>query len=109
MSEQAKPSISIKLIVAGAALAALSFGTSASAQSDITAPGDLIELVNGYNDGDDAAGPPPAGEVVSHAIDNVGQKYLNFLDAASGFAVTPASGLTIITGARFYAANDAVE
>lgn len=83
--------------------------TSALAQSDVTQPGDLIELVNGVNDGDGNSGPPPAGEIVDHAIDNVTQKYLNFLDLGSGFKVTPGVGPTILTGLRFYTANDAVE
>lgn len=87
--------------------------TSATQASiiDITRPGDPIQIVNGTNQGDADAGPPPAGEVESHAIDDVGQKYLNFLDLLSGFAVTPSanpSGLPV-TGLRFYTANDAVE
>lgn len=87
--------------------------TSATQASiiDITRPGDPIQIVNGTNQGDADAGPPPAGEVESHAIDDVGQKYLNFLDLLSGFAVTPsanAGGLPV-TGLRFYTANDVVE
>jgi hypothetical protein len=82
----------------------------ASAQvGDVTAPGDPIILVNGLNDGDTSSGPPPAGEIVDHAIDNVRQKYLNFLDLGSGFIVTPSRGSTILTGLRLYTANDAVE
>jgi len=83
--------------------------TSALAQSDVTAPGDAIELVNGENDGDGNAGPPPGAEGVEHAIDNVTQKYLNFLDLGSGFKVTPGIGPTVLTGLRFYTANDAIE
>jgi hypothetical protein len=82
---------------------------SASAQSDITSPGDAITLVNGANDGDGNSGPPPANEGVERAIDNVTQKYLNFLDLGSGFVVTPSVGSTVVTGARFYSANDAIE
>ena len=84
----------------------LAFTAVAVAQSDITAPGDAIVLVNGVNDGDGDAGPPPAGEVVSHAIDNVTQKYLNFLDLGSGFSVTPGVGSTFVTGLRLFTAND---
>ena len=74
---------------------------------DVTAPGDPIWLVNGVNDGDGNSGPPPAAEGVEHAIDNVTQKYLNFLDLGSGFIVTPSSGTSWVTGLRFYTANDA--
>ena len=97
------------LVLAGVAVAALAFAPQASAQSDVTAPGDLISLVNGFNDGDGNAGAPPANEGVEHAIDNVGQKYLNFLDVASGFTVTPSAGPSIITGIRLWTANDATE
>lgn len=95
--------------ILGAALAAFSFTSSASAQSSVVLPSDPIQIVNGTNDGDGDAGAPPSGEVVSHAIDGVGQKYLNFLDLNSGFAVSPSAGPTVITGLKFYAANDAVE
>lgn len=78
---------------------------------DVTQPGDPILLVNGLNDGDANDGPPPAAEGVEHAIDNVTQKYLNFLDLGSGFIVTPSfgapSGGTVVTGIRLYTANDA--
>ncbi len=77
--------------------------------ADITRPGDAIVLVNGQNDDDPDAGPPPAAEGVEHAIDDVTQKYLNFLDLGSGFIVTPSLGSTVITGARFYPANDAID
>jgi len=77
--------------------------------SDVTQPGDVIQLVNGVNDGDGNSGPPPAAESVEHAIDNVGQKYLNFLDLGSGFVVEPGVGPTVVSALRFYPANDAVE
>lgn len=87
--------------------------TSATQASiiDITRPGDPLQIVNGNNQSDADAGPPPAGEVESHAIDDVGQKYLNFLDVLSGFSVTPSAnpGNLPVTGLRFYTANDAVE
>jgi hypothetical protein len=77
--------------------------------TDVTQPGDPIELVNGENDGDADAGPPPGAEGVENAINNITQKYLHFLDLGSGFTVTPSMGGSVITGARFYPANDAVE
>jgi hypothetical protein len=79
---------------------------SAIERFDVTQPGDPIVLVNGVNDGDGAAGPPPAAEGVEHAIDDAGQKYLNFLDLGSGLAVQPRAGWTIVLGLRLYTAND---
>lgn len=100
----------------GAAVSALAFLATAgvcSAQSDVTAPGDAILIVNGVNDGDGDSGPPPGSENVENAINNVGQKYLNFLDLGSGLIVTPSfnAGLggTLVTGLRLYTANDATE
>jgi hypothetical protein len=91
----------------------LGFVSAAQAQSDVTAPGDPLLVVNGTNDGDTSSGAPPANEQPVRAIDNITQKYLNFLDLGSGFIVTPTLGSgiggTIITGARFYTANDAPE
>jgi MYXO-CTERM domain-containing protein len=88
---------------------ALYSAAASAAMIDITRPGDPLEIVNGINQGDGDAGPPPAGEVESHAIDDVGQKYLNFLDLNSGFKVTPSAnpgGLPVI-GLNLYTANDA--
>jgi hypothetical protein len=91
---------------------AIAFGlsqTAFAAYMDITRPGDPLTRVDGYNQTDDNDGEPPAGEVASHAIDDVGQKYLNFLDLSSGFVVTPsgnADNLPIV-GLRLYTANDA--
>lgn len=76
---------------------------------DITSPSDLIELVNGVNDGDGNNGDPPANEGVINAIDDTTQKYLNFKDLGSGFTVTPAVGPKVVTALRFYTANDAIE
>jgi hypothetical protein len=75
---------------------------------DVTSPGDVIVLVNGVNDGDGNEGPPPGAENVENAINNVTQKYLNFLDLGSGFTVTPSVGATVLSGVRVYTANDAV-
>jgi hypothetical protein len=76
---------------------------------DVTSPADSIVIVNGDDDGDGSAGDPPAAEGVENAINDVAQKYLNFRDVRSGFIVTPAAGPTVITGARFYTANDSPE
>jgi hypothetical protein len=88
-----------------------SAAAASAAMIDITRPGDPLEIVNGQNQGDGDFGPPPAGEVQSHAIDDVGQKYLNFLDINSGFKVTPSAnpGNFPVIGVRLYTANDAVE
>jgi hypothetical protein len=51
----------------------------------------------------------PAGESPDHAIDGVGQKYLNFGREDTGFIVTPASGSSVVTKLKFWTANDAVE
>ncbi len=99
-------------LLAGIALlvsqASLAWG--ASVYVDITRPGDPVKLVNGFNQGDGDFGPPPASEVETHAFDDVGQKYLNFLDLSSGVAVTPSANpedLPVV-GLRLYTANDAV-
>jgi hypothetical protein len=76
---------------------------------DITRPGDPIKLINGFNQGDGDAGAPPGAEGVENAINDIGQKYLNFLDISSGLAVTPSGngGNLPVTGIRLYTANDA--
>jgi hypothetical protein len=93
------------------AVAMLYCGAAQAALFDITRPGDPLLIVNGINQGDSSSGPPPAGEVESHVIDDLGQKYLNFLDLNSGFKVTPsANPLNLpVTGLNLYTANDAVE
>jgi hypothetical protein len=88
---------------------ALYSAAASAAMIDITRPGDPVELVSGINQGDGDAGPPPANEGVEHAIDDIGQKYLNFLDLNSGFKVTPSAnggGFPVI-GINLYTANDA--
>lgn len=101
----------MRLVWALAASLGFLFVTQANAQVDVTNPGDPIVVVSGTNDGDGNSGAPPAAEGVDRAIDNVGQKYLNFLDLGSGFAVTPSgnpSNLPLI-GIRLFTANDAVD
>jgi hypothetical protein len=85
------------------------FASVTPSRVDVTRPGDAIVLVSGTNDSDANSGPPPAGEAVANAINNVGQKYLNFLDFGSGFAVTPSSGMSVVSGIRLWTANDAPE
>jgi hypothetical protein len=49
----------------------------------------------------------PGGESPDHAIDGVGQKYLNFAEENTGFIVTP--GISIVDQITLWTANDAVE
>ena len=53
----------------------------------------------------------PAGESPDHAIDGVGQKYLNFAELNTGIIVTPALGAglggTVVTSMQIWTANDA--
>jgi hypothetical protein len=76
---------------------------------DVTVPSDPVVVANGVNDDDGDDGPPPGFEGPERAIDNVGQKYLNFLDLGSGVIVTPSIGPTVLTGLRLYPANDALD
>jgi hypothetical protein len=93
------------------AIAMLYCGSAQAASFDITRPGDPLLRVDGINDTDSNFGPPPAGEVESHVIDDFGQKYLNFLDLNSGFKVTPSAnpGNLPVIGLNLYTANDAEE
>ena len=53
----------------------------------------------------------PMNEDPTHAIDGVGQKYLNFAELNTGFIVTPSLGgalNTIVTGITIWTSNDAV-
>jgi hypothetical protein len=96
-------------LIAVGMLACLADPAQAQAVRILTRPGDPIEIVNGENDGDGNSGAPPGNENVENAINGVGQKYLNFLDLNSGFAVTPSLGVpSIVQRIRFYPANDAV-
>ena len=106
----------VKMHRRGAGIAAALFAGVFSAQTasaalltldDVTLPGDPIQIVNGVNDNDNAAGAPPANEGVANAIDNTTNKYLNFLDFGSGFIVSPSRGPSIVRGIRIYSANDA--
>jgi hypothetical protein len=99
-----------------AILAALAFvaGQTAAVSAafiDITRPGDPVQVVSGFNQGDGDAGPPPGAEGVENAINDIGQKYLNFVDLSSGLTVTPSANPSNlpVTGVRFYTANDAVD
>ncbi len=72
----------------------------------VTTPGDPV---TGFG------GTWPAAESVDHAVDGVIQKYLNFgknggapFVGPVGFTVAPSIGRTIVTGLRWYTANDTV-
>lgn len=80
-----------------------------STATDVTAPGDEVTSVGGAS---------PDAEQVANAIDNTTSKYLNFgtdndqnapFVGPVGLVVTPSAGSTVVTGLRFYTANDAVE
>jgi len=96
--------------VAGSANSSVATLTVLSSLQDVTAPSDPIIAVGGAQ---------PAGEEVSHAIDNLTQKYLNYgvgpnpsaspFVGPAGFVVTPAMGPTRVMGLRIYTANDAEE
>ncbi|HYG26421.1 MAG TPA: hypothetical protein VD906_05905, partial [Caulobacteraceae bacterium] len=83
-------------------------GTARQVAQDITSPDDLIE---GFG------GTWPGGENPTNAFNNNSTKYLNFgVDPTSapfvgpvGVTITPAVGGTVVTGIRFYTANDAPE
>lgn len=103
--------MSTRILVSLAALA-ITIGQAAlvsAAWVDITRPDDPLERVDGFNQQDTSDGPPPAGEVASHAIDDIGQKYLNFLDLSSGIQVTPSANPNNdpVVAIRLYTANDA--
>src|SRR5258706_12340902 len=89
---------------------ALLFGGSVHAQlSDVTQPGDPIIPSSSRS---------PGSEAVANAIDNQPTKYLNFDSgrdgtnsgfSPSGFVVSPAVGVTHVTGISMQSANDAPE
>ena len=80
--------------------------TILSSLADITSPEDTIE---GFG------GTWPDGEAPANAFNNNTTKYLNFGPEGDPFAgpvgvtVTPAIGSTVVSGIRFYTANDANE
>ena len=49
----------------------------------------------------------PDGESPDHAIDGVGQKYLNFANLDSGIVGTPSAGSSVATSITLWTANDA--
>ena len=51
----------------------------------------------------------PEAEGPEHVIDGVGQKYLNFGEIDTGFAISPAAGSSVAASMKLWAANDAVE
>lgn len=98
-------------------LTALVLGLAASfaRSTPIFSPGDPIqggqvigtEFVfgtSGFNL-DDNNWPP--GESPDHAIDGVGQKYLNFGKTGTGILVTPAAGPSVASALKLWTANDA--
>ena len=97
--------------------ASLLLGATLNAAPWLTAGDPLIggQLVSGqFNQGTigTVAGVNnwPAAESPDHAIDGVGQKYLNFAEFNTGFIVTPSLGAgqgTIATGLQLWIANDA--
>ncbi|HYG24758.1 MAG TPA: hypothetical protein VEH04_18460 [Verrucomicrobiae bacterium] len=85
--------------------ATVTMPTLLSTLSDVTAPGDNIQIYAGST--------PFSGETVPRAIDNDTAKYLSVDpdDQAPfdpvGFVVQPSMGNTIVSALRFYTANDA--
>jgi hypothetical protein len=69
--------------------------------ADVTRPGEIIVPTSSNS---------PANEGVENAIDNnPNTKYLNFDKLNAGLTVTPAAGLSVVTGLHFTSANDAPE
>jgi PA14 domain len=85
------------------------FSWTNAAPGDVTRPADPVVRVDGVDDGDGAAGDPPAAENIDKVFDNTTSKYLNFRDLGSGVIVTPAFGASVVNGVKLYTANDAVE
>jgi hypothetical protein len=50
----------------------------------------------------------PANESPDHAIDGVGQKYLNFGKTNTGIMASPSGGSSVVTSLQVWTANDAV-
>jgi len=51
----------------------------------------------------------PGGEAPIHAIDGVGQKYLNFGQQNTGIIVTPSGGQSVLDAIQVWTANDSPE
>ncbi len=51
----------------------------------------------------------PGAEGPQHAVDGVGQKYLNFGEFNSGIVITPQAGPSVATTLKLWTANDAQE
>lgn len=84
--------------------------TILSPLNDITQPTDAVAVYQ------PVGGSYPGGEPPANVINNNTTKYLNFggnggspFKGPVGVIVTPGVGRTIVSGLRFYAANDAVE
>lgn len=100
-------------VIASNAAGTVNSGTAVvtiiSALQDVTQPTDSIVAYQ------PSGGSSPGAEGVANAINNNTTKYLNFGNAVTpvsvplGFIVTPGLGRTIVSGIRFYAANDAAE
>jgi len=89
--------------VAGSVNSGVATLTVLSSLPDVTAPGDAITPFGGTS---------PVGEEVTHAIDNLTSKYLNFgqnttpFGGPVGLIVTPAMGASRVNVMRIYTAND---
>src|SRR5690349_16567940 len=100
-----------------ASLVATTFADVATAQSDVTSPGDAIVGVKAVAGGDSTIGVVgtnaglnnwPGPEAPNLAFDNKssngdGTKYLNFAETGTGVVVTPAFQ-SLVTGLKLYTA-----
>jgi hypothetical protein len=94
---------------AGSSTSLVANVTVLSTALDISTAGDFVEGVGGTS---------PAAEPALNAVDDTTSKYLNFgtdgnTDAPFagpvGVTITPSIGSTVLSGIRFYTANDATE
>ena len=96
--------------------AMLLLGASAASAATVFAPGSTV--IGGERQGTDfvvgqtapgtASNDWPGAEGPQHAIDGVGQKYLNFAKEDSGFLVVGSEAF-VVTSAQFWTANDFAE
>ena len=63
----------------------------------------------GFSGGAAGANNWPGAEGPVHALDGVGQKYLNFAEFNTGIVVTPDIGPSVATSLKLWTANDAEE